>query len=287
MKKIQVGFLVSYDYELLKNAIPPIYNDSDAIYLAIDKDRLTWNGSSFHIDDSFFSWIKEFDSQNKIEIYQDIFYIPELSTMECEVRQRKMLANKMGSGNWIIQLDADEYFINFKKFISDIKKYDRYLNPSNRKQIQISAYLINIYKFVGDGFLFVDEPTRCLTATNFPDYKIGRNTRKRIIYTNNIILHETLSRSEKELEIKFKNWGHKNELNNLFLEKWKSATKENYKEIKNVFYIEPEKWKSLSYVAGKDISEISSNFDFKKFLPSKFYIFKKNFGQWFKFLFKK
>jgi hypothetical protein len=287
MKKIQVGFLVSYDYELLKNAIPPIYNDSDAIYLAIDKDRLTWNGSLFQIDDSFFLWIKEFDTQNKIEIYQDVFYVPELSTMECEVRQRKMLADRMGVGNWIIQLDADEYFLNFKKFISDIKKYDKYLKSSNRKQIQISAYLINIYKFVGDGFLFVDEPTRCLTATNFPNYKIGRNTRKRIIYTDNIILHETLSRSEEELEIKFKNWGHKNELNPHFLEKWKSATKENYESIKNVFYIEPEKWKSLSYVSGKNISEISSNFDFKKFLPSKFYIFRKNFGQWFKFLFKK
>ncbi len=68
MKKIQVGFLLSYDYELLKNAIPPIYNNTDSIFLAVDKDRLTWNGNLFHIDDSFFLWLKEFDTENKIEI---------------------------------------------------------------------------------------------------------------------------------------------------------------------------------------------------------------------------
>ena len=52
MNKIQVGFLVSYDYELLKNAIPPIYEDSDTIFLAIDKNRKTWKGSDIAIDES-------------------------------------------------------------------------------------------------------------------------------------------------------------------------------------------------------------------------------------------
>ena len=101
-----------------------------------------------------------------------------------------------------------------------------------------------------------------------------------------MILHETLSRSEEELEMKFKNWGHKNELNSQFLVKWKSASKENYMDLKDVFYIEPEKWKSLNYVLGKNINEVSKNFSSKSFLPSPFYIWKKNFGQWFKFLFK-
>lgn len=285
--KIQVGFLISYDYELLKNALPRVYDEADTIFLAIDKDRKTWNGASFSIDDSFFTWINEVDSQNKIVIYEDNFYVENLTTMECEVRERKMLSEKMGLGNWLIQLDADEYFLDFKKFVSDIRKYNGYLKSPKAQEIQISAYLVNIYKFVEDGFLYVDEPTRCLTATNIPNYKVGRNTRKRIIYTDNLILHETLSRSEKELETKFKNWGHKNELNPHFLEKWKSASKENYQDLKDVFYIEPEKWKSLSYVAGKNIDEVSTNFNSKDFLPSAFYIWKKNFGQWFKFLFKK
>ena len=286
MGKIQVGFLISYDYILLKNALPQVYDYSDSIFLAIDKNRKTWNGANFTIDNSFFDWIKEIDVANKIEIYEDQFYIENLTTMECEVRERKMLSEKMGIGNWLIQLDADEYFINFKEFTKFLKKNNKYIKPSYKKEIQISAYLVNIYKFVEDGFLYVNEPTRCLTATNRPNYKVGRNTRKRIIYTSNLILHETLSRSEEELEMKLKNWGHKNELNSQFLVKWKSASKENYMDLKDVFYIEPEKWKSLNYVLGKNINEVSKNFSSKSFLPSPFYIWKKNFGQWFKFLFK-
>ena len=286
MSKIQVGFLVSYDYELMKNALPCVYSESDTIFLAIDKQRKTWNGSDFVIDSSFFDWISEVDVDNKIEIYYDDFYVPNLTTMECEVRERKMLSEKMGIGNWLIQLDADEYFLDFKSFVSCLRQHESYLINPSKNQIQIAAYLVNIYKFVEDGFLYVDEPTRCLTATNFPDYKVGRNSRHRIKYTNNLILHETLSRSEKELEIKFKNWGHKNELNPHFMQKWRDANKTNYKEIQNVFYIEPEKWKKLEFVSGKTIAEVSENMRTKSFLPSNFYIWKKNFGQWFKFLFK-
>jgi hypothetical protein len=200
MIKIQVGFLVSYDYELLKNAIPKVYKESDTIFLAIDKNKKTWNGEDFSIEDAFFTWLTVIDIDKKIEIYEDHFYQSDLSTMECEVRERKLLSEKMGIGNWLIQLDADEYFIDFSGFVKDIRRYDSYLSNPSKTPIQISAYLVNIYKFVGDGFLYVNEPTRCLVATNFANYKVGRNTRKRIIYTKNLILHETLSRSEKDLE---------------------------------------------------------------------------------------
>lgn len=287
MKKIQVGFLLSYDYELLKNAIPPIYDSADSIFLAIDKDRLTWIGNLFYIDDSFFLWLKEFDKDNKIELYEDNFYVPELSTMECEVRQRKMLANKMGIGNWLIQLDADEYFLDFKNFVKTLESYNRFLDNPQKNPIQIAVFLINIYKQVETGFLYVDCASKCMAATNFPNYKVGRNTRRRVIYTKHLMFHETLSRDEKELEFKFNNWGHKDEINPQFLEKWKSATIDNYKSLSNLFYLEPHKWRKLNYVKGNTINEAIQNFNDNNFAPSKFYLTKKNFGQRFKFLFKK
>jgi hypothetical protein len=226
-------------------------------------------------------WIRD-----KVVLFEEKFYIENLSTMECEVRERKLLSVAMGVGNWLIQLDADEYFLDFKKFVSDLREYDSFLTTS-KQQIQISAYLVNIYKFVEDGFLYVDEPTRCVVATNLPNYKVGRNTRKRIIYTKNLIFHETLSRSEKELEFKFKNWGHNAEINPYFLEKWKSATKNNYKDLKDLFYLEPHKWKKLGYCKGNTIDELINNFPINDFAPGTFFLIKKNFGQWFKFLFKK
>lgn len=287
MGKIQVGFLVSYDFNLLKNAIPRVYEDADTIFLAIDIDRTTWNGAPFTIDESFFDWIKSIDVDGKIVIYEDKFYVPELSTMACEVRERKLLAEQMGIGNWLVQLDADEYFLDFKSFVKTLRQHDSFLKNPEKNNIQFSTFLVNIYKFVDDGCLYIDEPTKCLTATNYPNYRIGRNTRKRIIYTKHLMLHETLSREESELEFKFENWGHKNELNPYFMEKWKTANANNYKSLTDLFYLEPHKWKSLNFTKGTTISEIANTFSTNNFAPSNWFLMKKNFGQWFKFLFKK
>ena len=71
--KIQVGYLVSYDYELLKNSLPTIYKEADGVFLAIDKNRRTWNGEYFTINDSFFEWIREFDVDKIVVIYEDDF----------------------------------------------------------------------------------------------------------------------------------------------------------------------------------------------------------------------
>jgi len=288
MKKIHVGFLFSYDYEKLKISIPLVYNDADAIFLAVDEKFRTWSGEIFEVDDQFFEWIKTFDTQNKITIYRDNFYVPELSAIENDNRERHMLSLKMGIGNWLIQVDSDEYFLDFKKFVKDLRKYDNFLDNPEKNRIQIAAFLINMFKYTDDGLLYVDKVTRGLMATNYPDYKVARNTRQRIIYTPNVLWHETLSRTSEEIEYKFKNWGHNDEVNvDAFMQKWKLVNKSNYKEMRGFFYIEPEKWNRLEFVSGNTINEIIKNFNGEKLVPSSFYIWKKSFGQWFKHLFKK
>jgi hypothetical protein len=286
MKKIQVGFLVSYDYELLKTAIPFVYNEADTIYLAIDENLKTWKGDAFEIANSFFDWIKDYDSNNKIIIYKDAFYVPSLSTMECEVRERKLLSEKMGESNWCIQLDADEYFIDFKDFVTYLRSHESWLSPS-KKPVQIAAFLYNMYKKVEGGYLLVEEPTRVLVTTNKPDYRVGRKAKQRIIYTRYAVLHECLSRTEADLRLKLKNWGHNTEVNSEFLDKWLSVNETNYKEKENFFYIEPEKWRHLIFIKGNTIDELKRNLlQSGEVLPSKTFVLFKNFGQFFKFLFK-
>ena len=90
--KIQVGYLISYDYELIKNSLPNVYKESDTIFLAIDVNRKTWKGDIIEINPDFFDWIKSFDTDNKIVIYEDDFYVQSLTAMQCEVRERKMLS---------------------------------------------------------------------------------------------------------------------------------------------------------------------------------------------------
>jgi len=288
MNKIQVGFLVSYDYELLKNAIPPVYNESDTIFLAVDKNRKTWKGEVFSIDPLFFEWVKNFDTDKKIVIYEEDFYQPQLTAMECEVRERKMLANEMGIGNWIIQLDADEYFIDFKSFVAYLKSQNHFLKHPEKHPVQISPFLINLYKRLENGILYVDEASKVMAVTNYPDYKFGRNTRARIIYHDSIILHECLSRTKEELIQKFSNWGHDVDVNiDSFIKKWEAVNDKNYHTMSDFFYLEPHKWKTLQFIKADTFSDIFTNIEkTNKIRPSAFFIWKKNLGQWFKHLFK-
>jgi len=285
--KIQVGYLVSYDYELLKNSIPTIYKESNTIFLAIDKERKTWNGEFFTIDNTFFEWIDAFDIEKKIVIYEDNFYVSSLTTMECEVRERKMLSDKMGIGNWLIQIDADEYFLDFSGFIIDLRKYDSFLQNPKENPVQIGCFLTHLYKYTNEGILYVENLTRVLLATNYPNYKVGRKTKARVIYTDKILLHECLSRTEDQLAFKLKNWGHNVQINDSFFEKWKLVNQENYKTFKDFYYIEADTWKTLGYFPTKNMDEIKNYVSNNKVLRiSPLYLFFKNFGQWFKYIAK-
>ena len=89
------------------------------------------------------------------------------------------------------------------------------------------------------------ELEKAIFATNFPNYKTGRRIKERQIYTNNIVLHESLSRTEDELRFKLENWGHNIDLDKGFLDKWIVVNENNYKEYKDFYYLQPKRWKSL------------------------------------------
>ncbi len=287
MKKIHVGFLLSYDYELLKHSLPPVYKAADKIYLAIDKDLRTWKGQNFTVDPNFYKWLEEFDLDKKIEIYKDDFYIPELSTIENDTRERTMLSHKMGIGNWLIQVDSDEYFIDFEKFVTDLRKYDSYLDSPKKNKIQIFAFWAIIYKYTAKGILYIDEPMKAAFATNYPNYKCARRTNEKVIYLDSIVLHESVARSEEQLRFKLENWGHNVDVHKDFLNKWIAVDETNYQTMTDFYYIEPERWKTLSYFPTKKIEEIKNFISSSKNLQiSRSFIMLKNFGQWFKFLFK-
>lgn len=219
MKKIHVGLLLSYDYEKLKLSIPPLYQAADKIFIAEDKSKKTWSGNEFVVDYSFYEWVNEFDVDNKIEFYRDNFYIPELTAIENDTRERYLLSLKMGIGNWLIQVDSDEYFIDFEYFVKKLRKYDSYLDNPKNNRILIAGFHINIYKYLEDSMLYVNQATKFYVATNYPNYKLAKNTKERIIYINSYVLHEGLSRTEEELEYKLNNWGHKEDVNPTFFNK--------------------------------------------------------------------
>jgi len=288
MKNIHVGFLLSYDYELLKKSIPLVYDDADRIFLAKDLACRTWKGSTFSIDPSFFDWLKSFDVQQKIEIFEGDFYRAELTTMQNDTRERTLLSEKMGIGNWLIQVDSDEYFVDFAGFVRQLRKYDHYLDDPAKNKIQIFAWWVIIYKYTSQGILYVDKPMKAVFATNYPNYIGARRTHERIVYVDSLVLHESVARSEEELRYKLDNWSHNVDVNPTFLDKWLQVNETNYKEFTGFYYAEPKRWKTLNYFPTQQLEEIKKYVETNpKLRIASWFIAFKNLEQWVKNFFKR
>lgn len=275
---IKVGFLVSYDFKYLYKSIPLVYDSSDLIVLAIDKNRQTWSGNSLFIDPAFFEWIKEFDISNKIVIYEDTFYIPENTPAENDTRERNLLAKAMGDGGWHIQIDSDEYFNHFHKFVSFLKENKQFLKNPKSNPVEIHVQWITLFKKVEGGFLYVKGSLDAIEiATNYPKYKYMRATRhsKKII-TKFILLHQSWARDEDEIYTKITNWSHRDDSDNIaFFELWKSINLNNYTEFVNLHENDPGKWKSLGFISENEMDNLEleiSNFQLLKLRYKKYLI---------------
>jgi hypothetical protein len=280
--KINVGLLVSYDYQFLKQSLPLIYKDSDRIVLALDENYNTWSGNKFEIDDEFFTWIKKFDTENKIEFYRDDFYDPNLTAIQNETRERTMLSNYFGAGTWYIQIDSDENFVNFSSFVAALRSKSNYLVNPEKNKVQICLFFVNLFKKVDGGYLYVANPLEPFTcATNYIDYKTARVTYARKVYLPFFVVHNTWAREESEIYFKLKNWGHNNDFDvDKYFNFWKNVTKSNYKDFTNVHPVEGKKWKKLEFCPGNNLTEVIDYFKTtKRITISPLYIFGKNSAQ--------
>ena len=255
-KTIKVGSLISYDYMYIKEMLPRIYEYADIIVFALDKERKTWSGNTIDIPDSFFSWLKEFDINNKISLYEDNFYIPELSPMECEVRERNLLSKFMGEGGWHIQIDSDEYFIDFKSFTEYLKKLDI------TKPTTVFVEWIHLFKRDENGFYIIEPHEPIEIATNKPAYEHGRAKLKysgneKRIYTDFKMLHQSWARNDDEISFKINNWGHANDFNTeSYFKIWQNINKHTYKFIQSFHPLDAWRWKYLIYFETQSISTL-------------------------------
>lgn len=274
--KVNVGILVSYDYEYLKISLPLVYDHADTITLAVDENYRTWTGNTFTVDPAFFEWIQEFDTCKKITVYSDDFYAPQLNVVENDTRERNMLAAKMGEG-WNIQIDADEYFIDFAGFVKHLKT-NTFIQ---KKPTQICAFWITMYKKLDNGVLYVKNPESFYIGSNAPDYKRCRNSSEQIkVYVPFLALHQSWARDIDELEHKLKNWTHKDDFDvDTYLTFYKSLSKDNYAEHRNFHPLNKKWWQELDFCEGNDMAEVIENL--KKKLPEvdTMYMAKKNLGQ--------
>ncbi|MCP4521840.1 MAG: hypothetical protein GY827_09165 [Cytophagales bacterium] len=267
---IKVGFCVSYDWEMLKTSIPLIYKESDIICLSIDKNRKSWKGNKYDFDnDAFYTLVKKLDTENKIDIYEDDFSQPNLNARENGNLQRTKIAERMGKGGWHIQIDSDEYFLDFASFVKELQKI--HPNPTgNEKPLNVCACWVPLIKKTEKGFLFVDFkneiPENAPFASNVPQYERARHNGHFNVLTNCYVIHETWARSSDDLWYKINNWGHSAEELDAqqtrlsYFNLWKSLDEYNYQYVHNFHPAQAEVWPALGYAQGKDVQEFFSNY---------------------------
>ncbi len=258
---INVGYLVSYDYEMLKISLKQLYDYVDKIVIAVDIERKTWSGNDFIIPDSFFEEVKAFDLKNKIHFYFDKFYCPDLTPIECESRERNMVLGKLGRG-WKIQLDVDEYIYDFKETADYLNKY-WYLNIFPKlTPVCFQGKLITLFRELPDGYLYIENDEKFPFITN---QTINTNTRQnnkiKNHFSNIKVIHQSWARSEEQIYFKIKNWGHRNDFDTEnYFQFWKNLNSSNYKEYQNIHPIVPKVWDFLKFMPAKSIDDFIEKF---------------------------
>ncbi|MEJ7557196.1 MAG: hypothetical protein WKF66_02740 [Pedobacter sp.] len=248
MKVIKVGILISYDYEYAKTLLPLIYDHVDEIYFAVDVDRLTWAGEKFEIKEEFWSWVSDFDVSNKITIYQDKFYQADLTAMQCDTRERNLLGKQMGISDWYLQIDSDEYFVDFAAFVQKLLAY----NPKG--PVSIDCRVATLFKKVENGFLIISESTESLSfATNNPVYDLARDNESGNVTEvwDDLVLHQSWARSPEEIYLKLRNWSHKDDFNTgSFYKLWNAIDEHNSYALRNFHPLTKSAWPKLRFFKG-------------------------------------
>ncbi len=286
-KIIKTGFCVAYDWELLKYSLPGVYEESDMICLAIDKDRHSWSCNKYEFDDkAFYDFIKKTDRENKIDIYEDDFSLSHLNARENCNRHRTLLAKRMKPGGWHIQIDVDEYFIDFKGFANYLKSI--HTNPTGKeKPVNVCANIIPVFKKSQQGYFYVafgkgKMPENAPVATNVPVYERARNNGHFNHISPYYFVHETWARSEDELRYKLNNWGHSAEELELkekresFLKLWRAIDKYNYMLVRDIHPAVPDVWPGLAYCEAADMNDFISQMKEIRFPAGKFDLWLRN-----------
>ncbi|MEJ5359914.1 MAG: hypothetical protein WHT06_14740 [Desulfobacterales bacterium] len=259
---VKAGFLVSYDWDLLRYSLPAVYLDVDRIFVSFDSKGCTWSGNRFFFDRVEFSkFINRLDHQNKIVFHQGDFFDPLKSPMENETWQRNQLASFMGPVGWHLQLDADEYILNCKDFIAYLSR----IPVIKDTPFTVFASWIPIIKQAPEGFYLVRFPKGRYEsfplAFQNPRFSVARRTGFQNRLSGCLVFHQTLARSPEEVKRKLMNWGHAADFDGEALYRtWQSITHKNYREFKNFHPVVPRLWPELELVPVATIPELMATY---------------------------
>jgi hypothetical protein len=182
-----------------------------------------------------------------------------------------MMAEKMGRGGWHIQIDCDEYFVDFGGF----KNYLLALNPcpsGKEKPYNVLVGLCDLYKKVQGGYLIVDagreRPFTAPFATTRPEYLSAKQSGHFNRLSPFYVIHETWSRGIDELRFKLENWGHSSaelkeeKVRESYIKLWEAIDAYNFQFVRDFHFAVPYCWHQLQFVKASNMEDL-----LKKFKP--------------------
>src|SRR5688572_26448148 len=141
--------LAAYDYPYLLRSLPTYYAIADEIVIGLDRDRVSWARQPFSFDDAAFRGaIAALDVEQKVRVVEQDFHLHE-RPLHNETHERNVLSSFCSEGNWIVQIDSDEYMINPAEFKAFIDRYDR-------DDVCLHANWITVFKSFGRKHLVID-----------------------------------------------------------------------------------------------------------------------------------
>lgn len=239
--------LISYDANrFLAKSIERYYDYVDEIILGIDKDRVTWSGNTFEIDeDALWSELSALDGDSKITIVEEDFHQSEVA-IENDNFERNFLKNEC-SFDWVFSFDADEMLVNAKDFFYNFCP----LIENYRHEKDICMTWATPYKVVTneeesitlvianhDGSPFFGENQGVVTSKD-STFTYARWTDKSAAGENRILspliaLHWSLCRPADELHEKIHNIGHSDIVEeDPFYKIWSQVDWDNYHELRD------------------------------------------------------
>jgi hypothetical protein len=175
-----------------------------------------------------------------------------------------MMASRMESGGWHVQIDSDEYFLNFEGFVEYLLSLNR--NPTGKeKPFNVTCNTISIFKKNQNGFFIVNNSEldweSVPFATSCPSYTSARRNSHFNHQSPFFVVHESWARTEEQLRHKIDSWGHDND----FIDKesyfrfWKELNETNYALAIDFHPLKPVVWHKLDFISGTDVNILIQN----------------------------
>lgn len=247
LKKSAIS-LISYDANrFLAKSIERYYDYVDEIVLGIDKDRVTWSGNSFSIDESaLWNELQQIDGDGKISIIEEDFHKSEVA-IENDNFERNFLKEQC-THDWIFSFDADEMLVNTKEFFYDycplVEKYftkvdilmtwaTPYKTVKDEEGNSICLFIANEddTPFFGENQGVVTSKDSTFTYARWTDKSAGGGNR---INSPLVAIHWSLCRPQGELHEKINNIGHSDLVEkDPFYQIWNQVTINNFHELRD------------------------------------------------------